>query len=224
MSSCCDDKSCEITVLRESHGRVLWIVLAINAAMFFVEGAAGLLAHSTSLLADALDMFGDAMVYGFSLFVLSRSAKWQVGAALGKGVFMLVFGVAVLGEAIHKILVPVMPAADAMGMVGAVALAANLLCFFLLYRHRADDINMSSTWTCSRNDLIANVGVLLAAGGSYLAASRWPDIIVGTLIAVLFILSSVTVLRRALAELKRVSLPEPPSASVKTVQLVRRRA
>jgi Co/Zn/Cd efflux system component len=87
LASCCEDKSCEITALRDSHGRVLWIVLAINAVMFMVEGWAGLSAHSTSLLADALDMFGDALVYGFSLFVLARSARWQAGAALAKGGF-----------------------------------------------------------------------------------------------------------------------------------------
>src|SRR3954465_12617250 len=102
MGDCCEDKSCEVSALRESHGRVLRIVLAINAAMFLVEGAAGLFAHSTSLLADALDMLGDALVYGFSLFVLARSARWQAGAALAKGVFMLVFGLGVFAEATYK--------------------------------------------------------------------------------------------------------------------------
>jgi Co/Zn/Cd efflux system component len=97
VASCSDDKSCEITAMRERHGCVLWIVLAINALMFLVEGWAGLLAHSRSLLADALDMLGDALVYGFSLFVLARSARWQAGAALAKGGFMLAFGLGVLG-------------------------------------------------------------------------------------------------------------------------------
>ena len=160
MASCCEDKSCEYA-LRESHSRVLWIVLAVNAVMFLAEGAAGLLAHSTSLLADALDMLGDALVYGFSLFVLARSARWQAGAAFAKGAFMLVFGLAVLGEAIYKVFHPVMPSVATMGIVGGLALAANLVCFFLLYRHRGDNLNMSSTWLCSRNDLIANIGVLL---------------------------------------------------------------
>ena len=96
MASCCEDKTCEITALRASHARVLWIVLAINAVMFAVEGTAGLLAHSTALLADALDMLGDALVYGFSLFVLDRSARWQAGASLAKGAFMLAFGAGVL--------------------------------------------------------------------------------------------------------------------------------
>jgi len=200
--SCCEDKSCEITALRESHRRVLWIVLAINAVMFLVEGWAGLLAHSTSLLADALDMLGDALVYGFSLFVLARSARWQAGAALAKGGFMLAFGLGVLGEAFYKVFHPVMPGVETMGIVGGIALAANLVCFFLLYRHRGDNLNMSSTWLCSRNDLIANVGVLLAAGGSYLLVSRWPDIIVGGIIASLFLSSALNVLSQAIRALR----------------------
>jgi cation diffusion facilitator family transporter len=202
LASCCEDKSCEITAMRESHGRVLWIVLAINAVMFFVEGWAGLLAHSTSLLADALDMLGDALVYGFSLFVLARSARWQAGAALAKGGFMLAFGLGVLGEALYKMFHPVMPGVETMGIVGGIALAANLVCFFLLYRHRGDNLNMSSTWLCSRNDLIANVGVLLAAGGSYLLVSGWPDIIVGGIIASLFLGSALNVLRQAIRALR----------------------
>jgi cation diffusion facilitator family transporter len=188
--------------MRANHGRVLWIVLIINAAMFFVEGWAGLLAHSTSLLADALDMLGDALVYGFSLFVLARSAHWQAGAALAKGGFMLAFGLGVLGEAAHKVLYPIMPGVETMGIIGGVALAANLVCFFLLYRHRGDNLNMSSTWLCSRNDLIANVSVLLAAAGSYLLASRWPDIVVGSLIASLFLSSAFSVLRQSIRALR----------------------
>ena len=198
--------------MREHHGRVLWIVLAINAVMFLVEGYAGLLAHSTSLLADALDMLGDALVYGFSLFVLARSARWQAGAALAKGGFMLAFGLGVLGEATYKVFHPVMPAVATMGIIGGVALAANLVCFSLLYRHRDDNLNMSTTWLCSRNDLIANAGVLLAAGGSYVLASRWPDIVVGAIIAGLLLGSAVSVLRRSHQALR---LPPHPPQPVK---------
>jgi cation diffusion facilitator family transporter len=202
MADCCEDKGCEVTALRESHGRVLWIVLAVNATMFLIEGAAGVVAHSTSLLADALDMLGDALVYGFSLFVLMRSARWQAGAALAKGAFMLVFGLGVLGEAIYKVFDPVMPGVETMGVIGGLALGANLVCFFLLYRHRGDNLNMSSTWLCSRNDIVANIGVLLAAGGSYALASRWPDVVVGATIAGLFLASSLGVLRKSLRELR----------------------
>lgn len=200
-TNCCEKKICEITALRDKHKRVLWIVLGLNATMFFVEGIAGFMAHSTALLADALDMLGDSLVYAFSLFVLARSARWQAGAALFKGAFMLLFGIGVLGEAVYKIFYPVMPVVETMGIIGALALAANLACFFLLYAHKSDNINMSSTWLCSRNDLIANVGVLLATGASYLLLSRWPDIIVGVVIAGLFVHSAIGIIRQARGEL-----------------------
>jgi cation diffusion facilitator family transporter len=209
MANCCEDKSCEIAAMRANHGRVLWIVLIINVLMFFVEGWAGLLAHSTSLLADALDMLGDALVYGFSLFVLARSARWQAGAALAKGGFMLAFGLGVLGEAAHKVIYPIMPGVETMGIIGGVALAANLVCFSLLYRHRSDNLNLRSTWLCSRNDLIANVSVLLAAAGSYRLASRWPDIVVGSLIASLFLSSAFSVLRQSIRVLRAPPTPHP---------------
>jgi len=224
MASCCEDKSCEIDALRESHGRVLWIVLTVNAVMFVVECAAGLAAHSTSLLADSLDMLGDALVYGFSLFVLARSARWQAGAALVKGIFMFAFGLGVLLEAIHKMFVPVMPAVEAMGIIGAVALAANLVCFFLLYRHRGDNLNMSSTWLCSRNDLIANTCVLLAAAASFWLASRWPDMLVGMVIACMFLRSSVTVLAQSVEALHKPSVNRPQSITVRIEQISRKKS
>jgi len=115
MINCCEDKSCEITALRDKHSRVLMIVLAINAAMFVIEGMAGILANSTSLMADALDMLGDALVYGFSLFVLARSLRWQASAALVKGGLMLAFGLGVLAEGIYKVFHPTMPTVETMG-------------------------------------------------------------------------------------------------------------
>jgi cation diffusion facilitator family transporter len=203
MADCCEDKSCEIAAVRAVHGRILWIVLLINAGMFVVEGWAGMHAHSTSLLADALDMLGDALVYGFSLFVLARSARWQAGAAYAKGVFMFVFGLGVLGEALYKILYPVMPGVETMGIIGGLALVANLVCFLLLYHHRRDNLNMRSTWLCSRNDLIANIGVLMAATCSYLLTSSWPDILIGTLIASVFLRSAWHVIQQSREALRQ---------------------
>jgi cation diffusion facilitator family transporter len=219
MASCCEDKRCEITAMQERHGRVLWVVLLINAVMFLVEGGAGLMAHSTSLLADALDMLGDALVYGFSLFVVARSARWQAGAALAKGGFMLAFGLGVLGEAVYKMFHPVMPGVETMGMIGGFALAANLVCFFLLYRHRCDNLNMSSTWLCSRNDLIANVGVLMAAAGSYMLMSRWPDMLVGVVIASLFLSSALQVLRPSMQALRTPLAAVQRSVELTTIDL-----
>ena len=183
--------------MQKQHGRVLWVVLLINAVMFLVEGGAGVLAPSTSLLADALDMLGDALVYGFSLFVLARSARWQAGAALAKGGFMLAFGLGVLGEAVYKVFHPVMPGVETMGVIGGLALIANVVCFVLLYRSRSDNLNMRSTWLCSRNDVLANAGVLVAAAGSHVLMSRWPDLLVGVVIASLFLGSALHVLRQA---------------------------
>lgn len=201
MAGCCENKSCTLDAMRANHGRVLKIVLAVNAAMFVVETLAGLAAHSTSLLADAADMLGDALVYGFSLYVLTRNEIWQARAALLKGLFMLAFGLGVAAEAVYKTLHPILPHGETIGLIGLLALAANTWCFLLLYRHRADNLNMSSVWLCSRNDLFANGGVILAGIAVILLQSRWPDIVVGGIIASLFIQSAVHVLRQSLTSL-----------------------
>jgi Co/Zn/Cd efflux system component len=206
MAHCWDETSCEITVMRERHGHVLWVVLIINAVMFLVEGVAGLTAHSTSLPANALDMLGDALVYGFSLFVLARSPRWQAGAALAKGGFMPAFSLGVLGEALYKVLYPVMPGVETMGVIDGLALGANLGCFFLLYRHRRDNLNMCSTWLCSRNDLMANVGVLVAAAGCSLVIML-AGMLVSVFIASLFFGSALHVLGSRGRHYKRLWLP-----------------
>lgn len=202
MGSCCEDKACDIAALKESQGRVLKIVLLINAAMFVIEMTAGILASSTALIADSLDMFGDALVYGFSLYVIYRDETWQASAALFKGAIMAAFGIFVLSEAVYKAVVPVVPVAEAMGLIGLLALAANLACLRLLWAHRSDNLNMNSVWLCSRNDIIANTGVLVAAGGVWLSQSRWPDIIVGVLIAAIFLRSAVHVIASSIQQLR----------------------
>jgi Co/Zn/Cd efflux system component len=176
---------------------LLRLVLWINAAMFVGELGAGLLAHSTALIADSVDMLGDALVYGFSLYVVGRGPAWSARAALLKGGLMAVFGAGVLVEVALKLMRGVVPGAELMGAVGLLALAANVLCLTLLWPRRADDINMRSVWLCSRNDVIANVAVLLAAGGVALTGSAWPDIVTGLTIAGLFGASAVRVLREA---------------------------
>jgi Co/Zn/Cd efflux system component len=165
--------------------------------MFLIEVVTGLLAQSTALLADALDMFGDALVYGFSLYVLARSARWQAAAALLKGTIMGLFGLLVLGEAVYKAFFPLLPRAEVMGAIGVLALLANLTCLLLLWRHRSDDLNMQSTWICSRNDVLANFGVLGAAAGVRLFHSGWPDWLIGAAIASLFLVSAARVMAQA---------------------------
>ena len=196
MKHCCDKEE-DIAALRGAHLKVLQIVLAINLVMFLVEMTAGWLSQSTSLLADSLDMLGDSLVYGFSLYVLNRSITWQARASLLKGGIMLLFGFAVIVEAIFKVMNPIVPGADIMTLIGVLALTMNSICFALLWRHRDDNINLQSTWICSRNDLIANCGVLLAALLTAVLSSRWPDLIIGLLIATVFLQSAVSVLRQA---------------------------
>jgi cation diffusion facilitator family transporter len=202
MADCCNDKAGEIDVLRERQSTVLKTVLAINATMFLIEAVAGIMARSTALLADSLDMLGDALVYGFSLFVIARSARWKAAAALSKGLVMVAFGLGVVFEGVHKVTHPVIPEVETMGMIGLLALAANATCFVLLWRHRDDDINMQSTWLCSRNDVIANVSVLFAAAGVWSLNSMWPDILVGSIIAVIFLQSAVHVINASMKELR----------------------
>jgi len=204
MDACCEQKAEEIKTLRGEHRKVLVVVLVINVVLFVVEAGAGLLAHSTALLADSLDMLGDSLVYGFSLYVLWRTAEWRATAAVLKGIVMAAFGVGVLAEAVYKVTAAVVPVAETMGIIGLLVLLGNGFCFLLLFRHRSDDLNMRSTWLCSRNDIIANLSVLLAAAGVRIFDSGWPDMLVGAAIAGLFLRSALTVLQESFAEMQRL--------------------
>ncbi|MFW2828689.1 cation transporter [Sphingomonas sp. ID0503] len=197
---CCAAKGRELERLAQQseQRRVLQIVLVINAAMFVAEFGAGLVAGSTALMADAVDMLGDAIVYGISIYALTRSARWKGGAALVKGLFILAFGVVILIEVAVKLASGVPPSSALMLVFGGLAFAANLVCLRLLWRFRGQDVNMSSTFECSRNDVISNAGVLVAAGGVALFASPWPDLIIGAVIAALFLRSALGVIRDAL--------------------------
>ncbi len=205
--ACCDDHSCGSTALVGRQRRVLIWALLINAVMFVVEASAGWLANSSALLADSLDMLGDCIAYGFSLYVINRGPRWIAVSALLKGGVMALFGLFVLGEVICKLIWPVLPAAEIVGAIGLLALIANLVCLLLLTRHRSDDINMHSVWLCSRNDIIANVGVLLAAAGIAITQQGWPDIVVGVVIAGLFLRSATQVLSRAIQQLREHPAP-----------------
>jgi cation diffusion facilitator family transporter len=202
MDSCCETKAEELHGQRRKHKNILVVILLINAVLFLVEGAAVLLAHSTALLADSLDMLGDSLVYAFSLYVLSRSTEWKAKAALLKGIIMALFGIGVLAEVVYKISTAAVPTAETMGIIGALVLLGNGFCFLLLFRHRSDDLNMRSTWLCSRNDIIANLSVLVAAIGVKAFDASWPDIVVGVAIAALFLKSAFTVLRESFLELR----------------------
>lgn len=199
---CCIDKTCAIDRLRERQTATLRVVLLVNAGMFVVELVSGLLAGSVALLADSLDMLGDALVYGLSIYVVARGPVWKARAAGAKAAVMALFGLFVLGQLVYKLRFPELPTVETMGGVGALALAANGACFALLWRHRAEDINMRSVWLCSRNDLMANVAVLVAALAVWTTRSPWPDIVVGGFICALFLRSAFLVTREARAELR----------------------
>lgn len=201
---CCASKASELESLarRADQRRVLMTVLAINSVMFVAEFGAGVIAGSTALMADATDMLGDALVYGVSLFALSRSDRWKAGAALFKGVFILLFGLAILWNVVVKLTSGVPPSSSIMLAFGGLALVANLVCLRLLWRFRAQDVNMQSTFECSRNDVMSNVGVLIAAGAVAITDSPWPDLLIGGAIAALFLRSSFGVIRSASRELR----------------------
>lgn len=193
---CCATKGETITLLarKADQRRVLVIVMIINFVMFFAEFGGGLAARSTALMADSIDMFGDGMVYALSLYALSRGPRWEAGAALAKGGIILVFGLAIVVDVAFKLINGVPPSSSLMLTFGTVALVANLICLALLWRFRGENVNMASTFECSRNDVVSNFGVLTAAGLVGATGQAWPDIAIGAIIAAIFIRSAWRVL------------------------------
>ena len=191
-----------------AYRRVLWAVLTINAAMFLVEIGAGLAAGSASLQADALDFFGDAANYAISLMVVGMALRYRATAALAKGATMGVFGLWIIGTVVWHALHGTLPSALTMGAVGFAALAANAASFGLLWAYRGGDANMRSAWICTRNDVLGNLAVLLAAVGVFGTQSGWPDIIVAAIMATLALQGATVVIRQSIGELRQpVAVP-----------------
>jgi len=195
--------------------RVLWIVLAINAVMFLVEIGAGVAAGSASLQADALDFLGDAGNYIIGLAVVGMALRYRAMAAFAKGLTMGAFGLWVIGTVVWHALMGTVPEPITMGVIGAVALIANAACAALLYAYREGDANMQSVWICSRNDVLSNLAVLLAAVGVFGTGTGWPDLIVASIMATLAVQGAWIVMQRASDELgapassKAPDLPAP---------------
>ncbi len=185
-----------------AYRRVLWWVLAINGAMFSVEIGAGLAAGSAALQADALDFLGDAANYAISLFVVGMALRYRATAALAKGATMVLFGIWVLAVTAWHAVNGTLPHAFAMGGVGVTALVANAVSFRLLWRHRTGDANMRSAWICTRNDVLGNLAVLIAAAGVFGTGTGWPDVIVAAVMAMLALQGAATVIRQAQSELQ----------------------
>ncbi len=184
--------------------RALWIVIAINAIMFAVEMAAGALAGSQALQADALDFLGDTLTYGISLAVIGMSVKARTLAALFKGASLALMGLWVFSSTAYQVLVLGVPNAPLMGGIGFLALAANMASVLILVRYKDGDANVRSVWLCSRNDAIGNVAVMLAAGGVAITGTAWPDLVVAGIMAGLFLWSAVQILSQAAQEYRHV--------------------
>jgi Co/Zn/Cd efflux system component len=202
--SCCTPPPLDLDRHRGNAGyrRVLWAVLAINAVMFAVEVGAGLAAGSASLQADALDFLGDAANYGISLFVVGMTLRYRAAAALAKGATMGLFGLWVIATVIWHALHGTLPNALTMGAVGIAALAANAATFGLLWAYRHGDANMRSAWICTRNDVLGNLAVLLAAIGVFGTGRGWPDFAVAAIMAALALQGATIVIRQSRAELR----------------------
>ncbi len=199
MSGCCGS-GVKFEGVSDDYKRRLWVVIALNALMFIVEMSAGHLAKSQALQADALDFLGDALTYGISLAVIGASIRMRTNAALAKGVSLLLMGLWVFGSTMYRVLYVGVPEAQIMGVIGFLALLANLASVLLLIRYKDGDANVRSVWLCSRNDAIGNVAVMLAAVGVWGTASGWPDLIVAAIMAGLFLSSSFQIIKQALKE------------------------
>jgi Co/Zn/Cd efflux system component len=182
------------------YQRVLWTVIAVNAAMFVLEMTAGQLAGSQALQADALDFLGDTITYGISLAVIGTSLRTRACAALAKGASLTLMGLWVFGSTVYHVLILGLPRAEIMGGIGVLALSANLASVLLLLRYKDGDANVRSVWLCSRNDAVGNVAVMTAALAVWGTESAWPDLLVAGIMAGVFVTSSVQILRHAIFE------------------------
>lgn len=193
--------------LSADYKRRLWLVIAINAAMFLVEMGAGALAGSQALKADALDFLADSATYGISLAVIGTPIRTRAVAAALKAASLIVMAAWVLGMTAYYVLYVGMPRAEIMGGIGILALMANITSVLLLVRYKDGDANVRSVWLCSRNDAIGNVAVMAAALAVWATGTRWPDLIVAALMASLFLYSSVRILQQSIAELRSGEAP-----------------
>ncbi len=202
MSACSGD-DCGLEQLQQRQRGTLRAVLFINVLMFVIIAVAALYGDSSALLSDSLDNFGDALTYALSLYAVSRGAVIKARVALFKGM-MIFLGASVVGaQIIYKLFVPTMPVFEVMGIFSIVGLLGNTLCLYLLWRHRHEDVNMSSVWECSRNDIASNLAVLVAAGAVWFTSSGWPDIVIAGCLVVLLMRSALRVIKAAKTELQQ---------------------
>jgi Co/Zn/Cd efflux system component len=200
-ASCCEHET-KFDGVDPHYRRILWVVIALNGVMFLVELTAGMMARSQALQADALDFLADTLTYGISLAVIGMSLRVRATAALAKGASLTLMGLWVFGSTAYQVLVLGLPHAEIMGGVGFLALAANVASVMLLLPYKDGDANVRSVWLCSRNDAIGNVAVMLAAGAVYVTSTAWPDLLVASIMAGLFLWSSANILLQAVREMR----------------------
>ncbi len=193
--------------------RAVWIALIVNAAMFGVEIFAGVTAHSAALKADALDFLGDCANYAISLGVTGLALAWRARAAMLKGATLFALGVWVIGSTGYAAVAGTLPRAETMGIIGGLALAANVAVALMLYRFRSGEANMRSVWICSRNDAIGNLAVVAAAFGVFGTGSGWPDLVVAAILATLGISGGIQIMRHAASELRSGSAVSAPAVA-----------
>lgn len=202
------DHCCAVEDLAEHNHtlkKVLWFVFTLNLMMFLVELVAGYFYHSTALMADSLDMLSDACVYGVSILVVAKSNHIKARVSLVKGVAMTLMALFVVYELVMRILNPVVLDGHVISLVGTLALLVNGLCLWLLFKYKQGDINVRSAWVCSRNDMTANAGVIIAGLLVFFTGSQWPDYVIGAGIAILVLFSSFKVITDSFKELKSTS-------------------
>jgi Co/Zn/Cd efflux system component len=202
MSSSCCEHACQTPDIDVRYRRILWVALGLNVSMFLVEITASFVAGSVSLRADALDFLADALNYVIALAVVGLSLRWRASAALVKGGIMAVFGLWVAGSIVSNAIIGSVPEAHVMSSIGLLALLANASAAMLLYRHSASDSQAMSVWLCTRNDCIANIGVILAGAGVWISGTPWPDLAVAAVVAYLAFSSAARIGRRAFVEMR----------------------
>lgn len=198
MSECC-----KIEIKNKKIISTLWIVLLINFVVFFVQFLAASIAHSSSLLADSIDMMGDALAYAVSIYVFNKGEKWEAGASLCKGIIIFILACIILFHVTKQVVIAeTIPASNLMLIFSLIGLCANCICLWLLNTYQNNNLNMKSVWICSRNDIIVNLSVILTAGLVFYFQSKWPDIIVGLVLTIILFKSAIHIIRLSISTLK----------------------
>jgi cation diffusion facilitator family transporter len=202
MADCCENKSCALEAMKVKQSKTLKIVLFINILLFCLTAFYGWSANSTGLMSESIDDFGDAVTYALSLYVIYKSNQMKAKVAFVKGCLILLGAFFVLSQVIQHIVDNTVPIFETMGVVAFIALLLNLTCFFLLTRYRQQDINMSSVWECSRNDILNNVSIIVASVLVWITNLGWADIAVGLVLSLLLLQSSFKVLKSSYVQMR----------------------